>query len=280
MIGAPPDPSVADTTGFTVPAVASLAIAGPILSAPRPAEVLGSSTNTTWCSIDHQVLLFSIGGIGFPNGMTVVPGSGQGVTWPIAGSSLLIGGGRVTSGDEVWRVARWWDPTVRPRRCRVDDVRSLLRQVGSDLVTTELEGLGAALRSGSADHITSEALALLGRGAGLTPAGDDRTLGAVAAFRHVAASTGRDDLVGVLDRTCTRIGTAARSSTNRLSATLLRCGLAGQVPAPIGDLLRAITGRGSLDRAVATALEIGSTSGRAMVEGVICGATAACGEGS
>ena len=266
MIGAPPHPSGPGTTRFMVPAVASLAIVEPILAAPRPAQVLGSSTNTTWCALDDQVVLLSIGGIGFPNEITVVRGRGQGVTSPVAGSSLLIGAGRVTGRNWVWRVARWWDPTVRPARCQVDDVKSLLGQVEEHLVTTELDGLGEALRSGSADDITGEAMALLGRGAGLTPAGDDRTLGAVAAFRHVAASIGLGDRVSVLDRTFERIGMAARSSTTRLSATLLRCGFAGQVAAPIGDLLRAITGRGCLDRAIdhrpRDRVDVGSGDGR------------------
>jgi hypothetical protein len=49
------------------------------------------------------------------------------------------------------------------------------------------------------------------------------------------------------------------------------------VAQPIGALLGALTGRGDPELILSEALAIGSSSGAAMVEGVMCGAVAACG---
>ncbi len=117
---------------------------------------------------------------------------------------------------------------------------------------------------------------LLGSGAGLTPEGDDLLIGAVAAFRHVGCSLGRRETAAVLDAVSVPIEDAAAIATTRLSASLIRHALVGAVPAPVGDLLRALTGRGELVSSLSPTLAIGSSSGRALAEGVACGAIAAC----
>ena len=68
----------------------------------------------------------------------------------------------------------------------------------------------------------------------------------------------------------------AARKTNLLSRTLLRHALAGEVPDPVGDLMRALTGWGSLSSALERCLALGGSSGRALALGVVCGARAGC----
>jgi hypothetical protein len=137
--------------------------------------------------------------------------------------------------------------------------------------------LCTALRAGDPGEATSRAMSLIGRGAGLTPEGDDLLAGVVAGYRHVALSFGDTSAADLLEAIRDPLLTAARSATTRLSCALLRHAFAGEVAAPVGALLRALTGRGDLDAALAATMAIGGSSGAAMARGVVGGAAAACG---
>jgi hypothetical protein len=115
----------------------------------------------------------------------------------------------------------------------------------------------AALRSGDVAARRRAALALLGRGPGLTPEGDDLLAGACL----TAAATG-DPVALAPD---------LRTLTTPLSATLLELAAAGAGPKPVHALLD-LTGEGW--RAALCELEgLGASSGRAIALGV--GAAAA-----
>jgi hypothetical protein len=123
-----------------------------------------------------------------------------------------------------------WDPTLTiasPALEPVDDERSL-------------EAIGAAL---------------IGRGPGLTPEGDD----VVAGMAGVLAAAGRQDDVAVL------IGTDLRRRTTALSATLLELAALGFGPEPLQAML---AGDAS---ALPRLLAIGHTSGRAYAAGAAVG---------
>jgi hypothetical protein len=175
-----------------------------------------------------------------------------------------------------WRVVRWWDPRVSPTDAVRDDVMARVARVEACTSSGGVSPLRAALASVDPAAITERASEMLGGGVGLTPEGDDRLIGAMAAFRHVARSLGRPAPVAMIDQMNAELVALARSSTTRLSATLLRHALVGEVAAPVGALLRALTGRGELASALYGCLAIGSSSGRALAEGVVCGAVAAC----
>jgi hypothetical protein len=68
----------------------------------------------------------------------------------------------------------------------------------------------------------------------------------------------------------------ASGRTTLLSVTLLRHALAGEVPDPVADLMRSVTGRGVVSAAVRSCLSLGGSSGRAMAHGVVSGARAGC----
>jgi hypothetical protein len=101
-----------------------------------------------------------------------------------------------------------------------------------------------------------EAADLLGRGDGLTPAGDDLLCGWLAVHRAAGRATPEVDA-------------AVRARLHRttlLSATLLECALAGEAVPQVRAWLRAL--RTPAERSAARAvLDIGHTSGRALLHG-------------
>ncbi len=72
----------------------------------------------------------------------------------------------------------------------------------------------------------------------------------------------------------------APARTTALSAALLRHAVAGEVAGPLADLLRALTGEGSLDRAVEALQRMGASSGEANARGVLLVAGVLCGRSS
>jgi uncharacterized protein DUF2877 len=107
---------------------------------------------------------------------------------------------------------------------------------------------------------------LLGRGAGLTPQGDDVLAGYLAGA--AAYGVPADDVRVVVDN-------EAASRTTTLSAALLRHAAAGEAIPQVGGLLDALGGRRALDSALAELFAVGHTSGAALASGVVAAAVAA-----
>jgi hypothetical protein len=109
-----------------------------------------------------------------------------------------------------------------------------------------------------APRVDAEATAaLIGRGDGLTPLGDDVVCGWLAA--HRAAGVPTDDVDAAVRRLLHR--------TTTLSAGLLECALAGEVADLVGSYLRAL-GTPGVD-AARTALEgFGRSSGLGLAHGI------------
>jgi len=167
-----------------------------------------------------------------------------------------------------------WDPivaSVRPGPALAARGIAILRALGvarpgdvalSDGATSPpraaVAGLVAALASGGAEARSRAALALLGRGAGLTPEGDDLLAGAAA----VAAATG-DPLA---------LPAQLRDLTTALSATLLELAATGAAARPVHALLDLE------DEDWRTALRelerLGASSGRAIALGAAAAAAA------
>ena len=105
---------------------------------------------------------------------------------------------------------------------------------------------------------------LIGRGEGLTPAGDDVLAGLLAAPMLVAP---------------TRLSNRALASeirlrlraTNEISAEMLNDAMEGLFIEPVVSLLSAIYGNGDLQEAVRNLYAVGATSGAAMFMGVLAG---------
>ncbi len=270
MLGAPLKADGAAATATTVPALASLGLASWLCAEPRPAVVMGRSARFAWCRLEDEVVLLAASeAVRFPN--AVLAGDGWEAIEP--GDRIQIGSGAVLGGGCDWRVVRWWDPSVAPIDAERSDVMAQVSAV-AERVGPGAVALEAALASGERDHVLHAALGLLGAGGGLTPAGDDALVGAFAAYRHVTASLGRSAGGALIHDVADELLPIAAVRTTLLSATLLRHACAGEVPEPVADLMRAVTGRGRTFDALDRCLALGASSGRALAQGVVVGARA------
>lgn len=140
-------------------------------------------------------------------------------------------------------VTRWWRP-ARPARLSVP---------GPDLLD----------RLPRASYDVLDPLALLGRGEGLTPEGDDL----LAAALVTARATGDPRLSGWCART--RLALATRRTT-AVSRGLLHHALEGWATPELAEVLAALGGTdaATLDRAMDRLLAVGRTSGAALLDGV------------
>jgi Protein of unknown function (DUF2877) len=110
---------------------------------------------------------------------------------------------------------------------------------------------------GLVPHVTAATVGqLLGRGAGLTPLGDDVLCGWIATHRAVEVSTPEID----------RAVRAGLHRTTLLSATLLDCALHGECLPELGRFLRAVGTPDESDRA-AELRAVGGTSGSGLLSG-------------
>ncbi len=141
-------------------------------------------------------------------------------------------------------VTRWWRP-ARPPRLAVP--------------------AGAVLdRLPRSTYSTLDPIALVGRGEGLTPQGDD----VLSAALVTARATGDPRLPGWCART--RLALATRRTT-AVSRGLLHHALDGWATPELADVLAALGGAdaGAVDRAVDRLLAVGRTSGASLLDGVV-----------
>ncbi len=260
--------SVAPTPTRT--AVASTALAK-LLGAPeREARVLGASTVALYLHLEDAggepavVALLSSGAVRLPLAL-VVAGPLPDLRAP---GNARVGDGGVTVGSLRVRATRWFDP--RPRlndgyeSSRVDGAERLLADLPSEAsgdVGVLVDDIATGLIRGDAEP----ARQVIGRGPGLTPAGDDLVAGALAAIV----------LRGQVHRAATDAVLAhAESATTSLSSSLLRCAAAGQVVPQAARMLSALCGAAPLAPALAGLLAVGGTSGTALALGLVAGARA------
>ena len=279
MIEAPPRGHGAAARGVTLRASASLAIADVVMGPQRPWHVLGATTHTWWCAADDDVIVITDDRMArLPNAVIVFDPLDRGIDPVAAGVVTLIGDGAVGAGTGGAHIVRWWDPRVTPIPADAAAVARRVRPLVDAVASVPGgEAFCAALGDGDDAAAVARAGALIGRGVGLTPEGDDYLTGAIAGFRHVAGSIGRP--AAVLEAVRDPLLRVAGTATTRLSRTLIRHAFAGDVAAPVGALLRSLTGRGHPSGALATTMAIGGSSGPALASGVVCGAAAACGVG-
>jgi hypothetical protein len=86
------------------------------------------------------------------------------------------------------------------------------------------------------------------------------------------------DAPGRVDAVFAELAELAADRTTALAAALLRHACAGNVAAPVAGLLLALSGRGRVPTAADGLLDIGHTSGLALLSGVVAGVDAACQE--
>jgi hypothetical protein len=263
------------------PSVAASVLVRDLFVGPvRAAAVVAAGPVATYLDVEGRlVAVVGAGGVQLPCAVVV---SGTLTVAPFltrrSGSGgrhhhddLAVGAGAIHQhGRRVLTVGRWFDPRVRvptvdPRaRARFATLVRRRRRVDPLLPTEVVERLADDLAAGDARGAVA---ALLGRGTGLTPAGDDLVAGALAALRALESPAAPG-----LGRAVRAVAPAA---TTRLSAALLEAADAGAVVPEVAAVLRALAGAdaGSLDAATRRLVGLGHTSGWHLAAGLLVGVT-------
>jgi hypothetical protein len=165
----------------------------------------------------------------------------------------------------AWRAA--WQALRRGRRSADHPDERVL----SGAVDRQGIHLARAVRALRADEAARALERLIGRGAGLTPAGDDLVTGFLAGL----FSTTGDDRAprAFLEAFCLTVA-AASAATTDISRAYLTQAAAGWFAEPLVTLARQIgagADRGAIESATSPALRVGHTSGRAGVFGLLLG---------
>jgi hypothetical protein len=237
-------------------------ITGPV----RPAKVLAAGPAATYLEAGGRVLaIVTAGGVRLPCAAMLAVGG----LLPAARSRLAVGCGVVyEDGRQLVAVRRWFDPRVR--LAGVDE-RAVARfalvvrsrgGVDTLLPHDAPDRLAAGLTSGDAVGAVS---ALLGRGTGLTPAGDDLLAGALATLRALGSPAA--DRLGAVVRAL------APTGTTRLSAALLEAADVGGLVPEAARVLRALAGGGDVEAAADRLVALGHTSGWHLAAGLLVGVT-------
>ncbi|SHM99921.1 DUF2877 domain-containing protein [Cryptosporangium aurantiacum] len=236
-----------------LPAAASVSLA-PVLSGPvRTVTVAASLSRALYLRTPDAespaLCLASADAVRVP--CAVVLGPGVAVPAAAVGATASVGEGRLEIGDVSVAVTRWW----RPARPRVHLLSSDARQralrgpaphFGTDL---DLGDPAGAVRT------------LLGRGAGLTPLGDDVLAGALVtltAARHPAGQ--------VLGSVVSEELAARPGATTFVSAALLAQAARGECIPELAAVLTDPADR--LEPTVDALLRVGHSSGLGLLHGV------------
>lgn len=269
---------VAGSTGgavTTVSAAASQGIADLLEGPVQPAVALGSSTHTAWFGVGDDVVILGDGeAVRQPNSV-IIAGAAASDVIAAAGRDARLGAGGMEVGAHRVNVVRWWDPHPVLNATASDIVRLFLSAATTLVPPVDADSLSAALVAGDPAAIIAEAERLIGRGPGLTPTGDDLLTGAFGAYGLIGEALREDGPDAVLTATMPGIEELL-DLTVAFSAVLVRHAMAGRVSVPVAQVLRALVGRTPLDDSVEALLRVGSTSGRALAQGVLVGAEAAC----
>ena len=267
-----------------VPASASTGIAELLRGPVRAARVLMTAPAAVYLSLPGDrggdvVGVLTSDAARLPLGCVLFrPSNGRPLVALPSGAPAEVGGGRIVVGDLAVSAAAWWNP--RPRLPSLhpallpEGVRQLRNTLYGEGVPHSafclpglptgpggpLAALRGAVRRADLDAALRTATRLIGLGPGLTPAGDDVMAGTIAGLvllGHPAA-----------ERFAAGVYSLAAGRTTELSRALLRHAAGGRVSGEYAAVLHALVGERPLAPAVATLLNTGSTSGRAMALGL------------
>jgi Protein of unknown function (DUF2877) len=221
-----------------------------VLTGPvRPATVVAEGPAAAYLDVAGDlVAVVAAGGVVLPCGVVLADG-----VRPRVAGRVAVGGGAVwADGERAVVVRRWFDPRVRVRAV---DPRALARL---EAVVAETPAPDPAVPADASDPAV-----LLGRGAGLTPSGDDLVAGWLAALR--ARGVAEAEPLGAAVRRL------AAGRTTRLSAALLAAADQGAVVPEAAAVLRAVAGAGDVERAARRLVALGHTSGWYLAAGLAQG---------
>ncbi len=257
-----------------MPGVASTAIRDALSEPQTPGTVLGTARHAIWLFVDGDVIVASTrDATRLPNGVEVAADAAADAFRSVHhGASVTVGLGQLLFEELTIDVVRWWNPRPALRPTSTAHLVAAIVDLPTTVPDLETIPLSAALSAGSPGAILAASDALIGRGPGLTPEGDDYLAGALAALRTLGDALGRPDTAAMLNSLTDPLIRHASSRTTTFSAALLRHAIDGRVAAPAGSLLRALTGRGDVARSHQYLSSVGHTSGPALAAGMILGA--------
>jgi Protein of unknown function (DUF2877) len=256
-----------DTPSSGAARAAASVLVRDLLTGPvRPARVLAAGPAAAYLEAGGRVLaVVRAGGVRLPCA-AMLAGDGP---LPDARSRITVGDGAVHQGGRpLVTVRRWFDPRVRLAGVDRHAVARLARAVRSGgridalLPVDAAEWLSDDLARGDASGVVA---AVLGRGTGLTPAGDDLLAGALAALRALRSPAAGELGMAVRAR--------APAATTRLSAALLEAADVGALVPEAAGVLRAVAGRGPVEAAAGRLVDLGHTSGWHLAAGLLVGVT-------
>lgn len=275
-------------------------LAGPV----RRATVVSAHPHAVHLQVDGGLVVAVVDDLAvrLPNAVLVargVPGRVQraaGTAAPAGAPSVVVGGGGLRAADLTVRIGRWWQPRPAlptPAGCALADGLRQLGEAVGDLPDPLVDDAALRAAAGCWDRAAEElpatgailgaADALLGRGVGLTPTGDDIIAGTLSALVLVpaAAASAADPCptLRTVHGLAEGLADLARGRTGAVSASLLAHAARGEVVPAAGRVLRALLAPGDGAYRIRTAVgqlgEIGHTSGAATARGLLTGARAA-----
>ena len=277
-------PSPARTAGpaappaAVLPGAASASVRSLLTGAARPARLLADFGRVAYLDLDGDLLALSA------PGAVRLPVAGT-VTGPLPAlvEPVLVGDGAIRAAGVTVRVRRWWRPPI-PRAAagpRGDhEVRRLSalakgveghdrggapeRRTGPD-VAGRAAALELALVAADADATAVAVARLVGRGPGLTPAGDDVLAGALLAGHGTPLAA---EVAAALPEDLT-------ARTTALAAALVRAAARGEGTPEGVALVDAVRGHGELAPALDALLALGHSSGADTALGILVAARAA-----
>ncbi len=138
-----------------------------------------------------------------------------------------------------------------------------------------LNGMRRAVQRGDSQQLLDGLTSLLGRGAGLTPSGDDAVIGLLLMLARFSQANARSTVKNMLQHVAIPIVAEAYQRTTALSANLIECAVDGQGDERLIDLADGlVTGSIAIDDCVAGALGWGSSSGIDALVGMAVAVTA------
>jgi hypothetical protein len=244
----------------SLPAAAPLPARDLLTGPPRHGRVVGVHPSCVYVVTDpaepRLVGVETADALGLPCALRLgLDGTDRPFAGVSPGDPARVGAHQVGLGPLTVRIVRWWaPPVVRPPAVRPSsggpprwaDLAERLRDVPPPV------------------DPTGDPTDLVGRGPGLTPAGDDVLAGWLLAVHHHAA---RDELLPVV--------AAAPGATTALSTNLLEEAAAGRgIPAALAlaDALGGHGDTGDVATALGRLLRVGHTSGAALAHGLLRGA--------
>ena len=255
----------------TVPAAASSLTACLLAGASTTATVLAAYPFGLYLDVAGSVLpVVTTDAVPLATALRLGGRAGS-VDWSVsAGDRVQVGEGRVVLPTVALVVARTWRPArvVRTSASRTSVATHMVLPVGAYRTSASRasgEGAGAQwLADGIRDAVRAadpepHVRAVLGRGPGLTPSGDDALAGALLVCHGLGCGT---RLVGAVRE---RLG-----ATTAVSAALLTAAADGYAARPVVRFVDAVLAgdAGRVHAALPAVLDIGHSSGRDLLTGV------------